>query len=146
MSKRLRLLIVDESRATRQELAALASSEPYIDLIGVAKHGLEAMTLAGRHRPHVVLLTQDLPGLPGLEVARRLKEALPETRIFFLAADSQEQEAALGAGADATFVKGADTIRLLQALREAHSPTAKKGRRPRLPRRKKAAPKIVPWL
>ena len=146
MSKPLRLLIVDDSRAAREELGALLSDESYIQVIGTAKHGLEALSLAEKHKPDVVLLDQNMPGLTGAEVARRLKAANPATRIFFVSADAEAKELAMAAGAEAFFVKGVDSIRLLQALRVAHSPPSRMKRSLRLPRRKNAAPKIVPWL
>ena len=63
MSKPLRLLIVDDSRAAREELSALLSEESHIQEIWTAKHGLEALSLAEKHQPDVVLLDQNMPGL-----------------------------------------------------------------------------------
>ena len=140
------MLIVDDSQACRQELASLLSSEPHIQLVGMAKHGLEAMTLAGRHKPDIVLLDQNMPVFSGVEVARRIKSVLPKTRVFFVAAESEAREQAMAAGAEAFFVKGVDTVELLEALREAHSPRPTAIRSLKLPRKKKAPPKIVPWL
>ncbi|MCI0828027.1 MAG: response regulator transcription factor, partial [Chloroflexi bacterium] len=146
MNERLRLLIVDNSQASRKELGDLLSGESHLQVIGTARHGLEALRLVEKHKPDVVLLEQNIPGLTGAEVARRLKAANPATRIFFVSADAEAKELAMAAGAEAFFVKGVDSIRLLQALRVAHSPPSRMKRSLRLPRRKKAAPKIVPWL
>ncbi len=146
MSKRLRLIIVDDNRAARKELGVLLSGESYIQVIGMAKHGLEALSLAEKHKPDVVLLDQNMPGLTGSEVARRLKAANSGTRIFIVSADADVKELAMAAGADAFFVKGVDSIGLLQALQEAHSPPSRIKRSLKLRRRKKDPPKIVPWL
>jgi two-component system nitrate/nitrite response regulator NarL len=119
MSKPLRLLIVDDSRASREELSTLLSDEPYIEGIWKARHGLEALSLAEKHKPDVVLLDQNMPGLTGAEVARRMKSVNSKTLIFFVSADPEAKESAMAAGAEAFFVKGVDTASLLQALRNA---------------------------
>jgi two-component system nitrate/nitrite response regulator NarL len=117
VSKSLRLLIVDDSRAFREELGALLSEESYIQEIRMAKHGLEALSLAEKHQPDVVLLDQNMPGLTGVEVALRLRAAHSKMLIFFVSADPEAKELAMSAGADAFFVKGVDAAGLIQALR-----------------------------
>ncbi len=97
MSKQLRLLIVDDSRASRHELGALLDGESYIQVIGMARHGLEALSLAENHKPDVVLLDQNMPGLTGAEIARRMKAANPTTLIFFISADIEARELATAA-------------------------------------------------
>jgi len=135
LSKPLRLLIVDDSRAAREELSALLSEESYIQEIRTAKHGLEALSLAEEHQPDVVLLDQNMPGLTGAEVARRLKAANSAARIIFVSADPDAKELAMAAGAEAFFVKGANTAGLIQALRVAQSPVRKAKRVLKLPRK-----------
>ena len=106
MSRRLRVLVVDDSQAYRQELASLLSSESYLRMVGMAKHGLEAMSLAEQHKPDVVLMDQNMPGLSGVEVTRRIKRSFPDMRVLFLAADTEARQAARRAGADGFFTKG----------------------------------------
>jgi len=146
MSKSLRLLIVDDSRASREELGALLSEESYVQEIRMAKHGLEALSLADQYQPDVVLLDQNMPGLTGAEVARRLKAANSNARIIFVSADPEAKELAMAAGAEAFFVKGINTAGLIQALRVAHSSADKPKRTIKLPRKKKEPPKYIPWL
>ena len=118
MSKPLRLLIVDDSMAFREELSNLLSDEPHIEKIWKASHGLEALCLAEKHKPDVVLLDQNMPGLTGAEVARRVKAANSKTLIFFVSADPESKELAIAAGAEAFFEKGVDTASLFQTLRD----------------------------
>jgi two-component system nitrate/nitrite response regulator NarL len=127
-------------------LSALLSEESYIQEIRTAKHGLEALSLAEKHQPDVVLLDQNMPGLTGAEVARRLKAANSAARIIFVSADPDAKELAMAAGAEAFFVKGVNTAGLIQALRVAQSPVRKAKRVLKLPRKKKKPPKTVPWL
>jgi two-component system nitrate/nitrite response regulator NarL len=137
MSKPLRLLIVDDSRDFREELASLLSEESYIQKIWMAKHGLEALSLAEKHEPDVVLLDQNMPGLTGAEVARRLKAAKSNALVIFVSADPEAEELAMAAGAEAFFVKGVNTAGLLEALQKAHTPLRSVKRSLRPPRRKK---------
>lgn len=137
MSKPLRILIVDDSRDFREELAALLSEEPYIQEIWMAKHGLKALSLAEKHEPDVVLLDQNMPGLTGAEVARRLKAAKSKALVIFVSADPEAEELAMAAGAEAFFVKGVNTAGLLEALQKAHTPLRSVKRSLLPPRRKK---------
>jgi len=129
LSKPLRLLIVDDSRAAREELSSLLSEESFVQDVRTAKHGLEALRLAKEHKPDVVLLDQNMPGLTGAEVARRLKAANSDARIIFVSADPDAKDLAMAAGAEAFFVKGVNTAGLIQALRVAHTQSAMPGER-----------------
>ena len=56
--------------------------------------------MAEKHQPDVVLLDQNMPGLTGAEVARRLKAANSAARIIFVSADPDAKELAMAAGAE----------------------------------------------
>jgi len=70
-----------------------------------------------------------MPGLTGVEVARRLKEANSDARIIFVSADPDARELAMAAGAEAFFVKGVNAAGLIQALRVARTQSATPGER-----------------
>lgn len=96
------VLIVDDRVANRRLLEALLAPEGYATLS--AADGPEALALAARHTPDVVLLDVRMPGMNGHAVARALK-ALDETRhipIILIGAevDAAERQAGLDAGAD----------------------------------------------
>lgn len=95
-----------------------------------AQTGQEALRLAARCPPAVVLLDVMMPGMDGLEICRRLREmpALSNTAIIMVSAKAMpsEREAGLQAGADDYITKPFDEVELLGALRRYLKPTAQK--------------------
>jgi DNA-binding LytR/AlgR family response regulator len=97
-------VIADDERLMRDQLRArLAEVWPELQIVGEARNGLEAVELAERHRPDVVFLDIRMPGLSGIEAARRIAQlppaaggdddpALPEI-VFITAYDQYAVEA-----------------------------------------------------
>ena len=119
----IRILIVDDQPQVRQSLAALlelaaSRTRPTIELVGEAKDGQEALLLACKLHPDVVLMDMEMPGMDGLEVTRRIKQLLPTTRVIILTiySGSEAQRCAREAGADDFIVKGASFRTLLNAI------------------------------
>jgi DNA-binding NarL/FixJ family response regulator len=114
----LRLLIVDDFPQVRQDLAAAFKLAGGIEVVGEASDGREAVDLATRLRPDVVLLDLEMPVLDGYEAARRIKRARPSCRVVALTVHGDEaarRNAAL-AGIDDFVVKGAPLKTLTRAL------------------------------
>ena len=101
------MLIVDDNRPFREETAALLSREPDIEVVGRAASANEAMALATRLRPCVVLMDVALPDRTGIEVTRWLKRLPhpPAVLILTLHGDAPYRAAAAAAGADAFLCK-----------------------------------------
>jgi CheY-like chemotaxis protein len=111
------MLIVDDN-LVNQEIYREILGDEYLTVM--AGDGMEAIRLAIRHRPHVVLLDVMLPGLDGYEICKRLR-SLPETRgarIIMASAKAMPSERDLGmaAGADAYITKPFDESDLLAAI------------------------------
>lgn len=111
-----RVLLVEDSEDIRDSLCALLEGEGYQVLM--ARDGYEGLAVALREHPDAVLSDLGLPRLGGLDLARRLRRALPETRLVAMTgrAEAAERDAAKEAGFDAYLIKPADVGQILRAL------------------------------
>lgn len=119
----IRVLIVDDHKRTRAGLRALLTSAPDLEVVGVAADGDEAIVVAARTRPEVVLMDVSMPGMGGVEATRRLLERQPEVRVVMLTsfADERLLLEAVDAGAVGYLVKDADPQEVIGAVRAAAS-------------------------
>ena len=106
-----RILLADDHTMFRQALVTFLKSNPRLELVGQAGDGEEAWRLIQTLRPDVTVLDIAMPGLGGLDVARRNAEAGYPTRIVMLTMHSDHRLAleAADAGADG-FVSKDDTL------------------------------------
>jgi DNA-binding NarL/FixJ family response regulator len=81
---RIRVLIVDDHELVRAGLQALLRADAEIEIVGAAATGAQAIALAHKHRPDVVLLDARLPDLGGAEVCRRLRTVAPGLVVAML--------------------------------------------------------------
>jgi DNA-binding NarL/FixJ family response regulator len=102
----------------RAGLRALVESIDGAEVVGESGEGRETLELIGTLRPDVVLLDIGMPGLNGLEVARRAAEASPRTRVIILSmhAEASYVRQALQAGVAGYLLKGAAVAELPLAL------------------------------
>ena len=115
------LLLADDHPIVRQGLRALLAAETDLRLVGEAAEGLEAVRLAERLRPDVLVLDLMMPGLNGLDVTRHVARRVPETHVVILSMHAHEAYVAeaLQAGAVAYVLKDARAEELMRAVREA---------------------------
>jgi len=126
MSGAIRVLVADDQRAVRDGLVMLVGLLPEVEVVGAAADGAEAVELALRERPDVVLMDLRMPNLDGAEATRRVREGAPETQVLVLTtyADDESLFPALEAGARGYLTKdaGADEIeRAIRAVREGRT-------------------------
>ncbi len=117
----MKILLVEDEMIVREGLRAILKSSPGLSIVGEAQDGEEAIRLAKELTPDLVLMDTKLPGVNGLEAARRIKLELPAVKIFFLSAwvsDLLLQEA-IQCGAVGYVLKDSSTAELLQGLHEA---------------------------
>jgi DNA-binding NarL/FixJ family response regulator len=117
----LTLLLADDHQIVRQGLRAILQTVPEFRLVGEAADGPEAVRLADRLQPEVLVLDLMMPGLNGLEVARQVTRRSPRTRVVILSMHSNEAYVveALRAGATAYVLKESGADELIHAIREA---------------------------
>jgi DNA-binding NarL/FixJ family response regulator len=117
----LRVMIADAQPVVRAGFTAMLDGEPDISVAASTDGAEEAVELADRLRPDVVLLDFDLPGIGGLEAARRIHEGPNGAHIHLLMLASSDGDenlfAALRAGARGVVVKSTDPAGLAQAVR-----------------------------
>jgi DNA-binding NarL/FixJ family response regulator len=115
-----RVLIADDQAAVRAGFAALIAAQEEMEVVGEAGNGREAVDLARRTFPHVVLMDIRMPVLDGLEATRLIcaDPTLADTRVLVLTTFDLDEYvyAALRAGASAFLLKDAGPDELLQAI------------------------------
>jgi DNA-binding NarL/FixJ family response regulator len=80
----MRILIADDNDGVRRGVTALLSSEAGWKVCGEARDGSEALRKARELLPDLILLDVSMPGMNGLEVARLLRQELPEAKILVI--------------------------------------------------------------
>jgi DNA-binding NarL/FixJ family response regulator len=113
----VRVLLVDDQTLFRQGLRTLLSTRPELEVVGEADNGLDALEVAARTRPEVVLMDLKMPALDGVAATRRLRVQLPDCRVVALTTfeDDELVFEALRAGAVGYLLKDAPVTRLVEA-------------------------------
>ena len=117
MSKKIRVVIADDHPMFRSGVAQALKSAGSFDVVGEASNGPEAVQLAGRLHPQMVLLDVNMPGC-GLQAAAAIVRADPSIHVVMLTVSETEQSvnAALEAGAKGYVLKGASSVELVRVL------------------------------
>lgn len=118
-----RILVVDDHELLREGVVSTLESEPDFDVVGQAASADEAMDVALRLRPDLILLDLYMPGRNGLTLLPALRDELPDSRIVMLTV-SEDPEAVTQAfrdGATGYLVKGIRAEAFLDALRSVMS-------------------------
>ena len=116
--KKIRVLIVEDQSVVREGLAAILSFQPEVDVIGQAKDGIEAVEMAEKNHPDVILLDLVMPRQDGLTTIPILKEKVPSAHILVLTsfADNDKVYQAIKSGAEGYMLKDATHQQLFQAI------------------------------
>jgi DNA-binding NarL/FixJ family response regulator len=116
-----RVLVADDHPAYRRGLEAMLRDVGGIDVVGVAATGEEAVDLARRVAPDVVLMDLRMPGVDGIEATRRVIGHDPTVAVVVLTMldDDGSVFAAMRAGALGYLLKGADQDEIVRAIRAA---------------------------
>ncbi|MCI0440142.1 MAG: response regulator transcription factor [Chloroflexi bacterium] len=114
---KIRLMIVDDSPEAADGLCSIFRAHQDIEVVGLANNGLDAVIVAVRLKPELILMDAQMPGIDGVEATRRIKARLPQTRVLFLAVHSTHIDAALEAGADGFLMKDSSRQELLNEVR-----------------------------
>jgi two-component system response regulator NreC len=116
-----KVLVCDDHAVVRAGLRLILIKEKDFQLVGEAENAEQAIELAARHQPDLVLMDISMPGANGLEAIPRLRAAAPQAKVLILTVHDDEAYffQALQAGAAGYVLKGASVSELMAALRLA---------------------------
>jgi len=115
----IRVLICDDQALVRAGFRAILGSRPEIEVVGEAENGAEAVALAERRRPDVILMDIRMPVLDGVEATRQLVAEGSPARILVLTTFDLDEyvHAAIRAGASGFLLKDVTPANLVEAIR-----------------------------
>ncbi len=115
----IRLLLVDDQEMVRVGFRMILQSEPDFSIVGEAANGVEAIEIAQRAQPDVVLMDVRMPKMDGIEACSRVREHRPDTRVMMLTTFDLHDYVhdALRAGASGFLLKDAPAEQLVDAIR-----------------------------
>jgi DNA-binding NarL/FixJ family response regulator len=115
------VLLVDDHQLVRAGLASLIDADPEMLVVATAADGAEALEVALREQPDVVLMDLSMPGMSGEAATAKIVAALPSTAVVVLTAFSDEMRIrdALAAGAVGYLLKDTDPVDLVRGVRAA---------------------------
>ena len=121
MSGDVRILIIDDHPVVRTGLRGMLEGQPDLEVVGEAKDGEEAVELAERLSPNVVLMDLRMPGMNGVTATAQIKERRPDAHILVLTTydSSADILRAIQAGATGYLLKDAPREELFRAVRAA---------------------------
>lgn len=125
MSK-TRVMVVDDHMLVREGITALLSMHEHLEVVAQARDGQEAVALASKHMPDVILMDISMPGLGGLEATVAIRKDQPEAKVLVLSQydDIEYVDRMLKAGASGYVLKsagGAELVSAIQAVARGES-------------------------
>lgn len=120
--KKIRVLLAEDHTIVRQGIAAVLGTESDMEVVGEASNGLEAVDMAKKLVPDVVLMDIGMRHLNGLEATREIKKLLPSIKILVLTMYDNEEWIfqILKAGASGYLIKDSAMTDLTSALRAVY--------------------------
>jgi len=121
MTEPITVIIVDDHRVVRQGVRAFLETHPDITVVAEAASGQEAVHLAARHAPDVMLMDLVMPGMDGVETTRAVKRTSPRTQVIVLTSYHEDEHIfpAIRAGAISYLLKDVAPEALADAVRKA---------------------------
>ena len=118
----IRLLIVDDHPVVRDGLRGIFDGDPEFEVLGEASDGAEAVSLADRLQPDVILMDLRMPGMDGASAIRELARREHPARVLVLTTHDTDSDVvpAIEAGATGYLLKDSPRDALVRAVRSAH--------------------------
>lgn len=118
--KQIRILLADDHGLMRLGLKTLMKVHSDLAVVGGAENGLEAVELARRVRPDVVVMDLVMPVMDGVEATRRIRSDLPDTKVLILTTfgTSVDIARAIDAGATGALMKDTPNDELIEVVRK----------------------------
>ena len=120
---RIQIMVADDHAIVRDGIVSIVAGEKDLQIVAQAGDGVQAVDLAKKHLPDVLLLDLRMPGKDGLEVIAQMQSLQLETRVIVLTTFESEQDIhlALKAGARGYLLKDTPRAELLDAIRRVHA-------------------------
>lgn len=115
----INILLVDDHTVLRQGIAQVIESQEDMHVVAQASNGEQAIEMAHAHQPDLMLLDINLPGIDGIEVARKISAELPDIRVLILTMHRQGEYVieSIKAGASGYLLKEVEMDEMLSAIR-----------------------------
>ncbi|MCM3767303.1 response regulator transcription factor [Neobacillus niacini] len=116
----IRILIADDHHVVRRGLVFFLRTQENIEIIGEAKNGQEAVEMAGKLKPDLILMDLAMPVMDGIEATRRIIETQPHQKIMILTSFSDQNHVipAIEAGASGYQLKDIEPEELVKSIRQ----------------------------
>jgi DNA-binding NarL/FixJ family response regulator len=116
----IRVLIADDHHVVRRGLVFFLKTQKDIEIVGEAKNGEEAVELAKKLQPDIVLMDLVMPVMDGIEATREIKKSVPNVEILMLTSFSDQEHVipAIEAGAAGYQLKDIEPDELVEAIRQ----------------------------
>jgi len=123
VSDKIGVVIVDDIPETREHLSKLLSFENDIEVVGMAASGMEALELATRLRPDVVLMDINMPGMDGIATTEQLSATVPTVSIVMMSVQGEADylRRSMLAGAREFLVKPFSSDELCSSIRQVYA-------------------------
>ena len=120
--EKIRIIIADDHTIFRQGLRMLLAQEDDMEVVGEAADGIEALELAKKHNPDIILLDIAMPTMDGVQVATTIKKHLPRIKIIVLTSYSDDQflYEFLKLGVSGFVLKDSASQELIYSIRKSH--------------------------
>jgi DNA-binding NarL/FixJ family response regulator len=115
----MKILICDDQELVREGLEMLLNLDPDLDVVGTAENGKEAVEIAGKLMPDIVLMDLKMPVMNGIEATRAIRAAYPEIKVLVLTTYDHDEWLfdAIRAGASGYLLKDARREDIINAIK-----------------------------
>lgn len=121
--RKITIVVADDQMLTREGLRTILDLEDDMEVIGVAKNGLEACELAEEHHPDLVLMDIQMPIMSGIDALKRIKQTCPRTAVLILTTflDDEYIIEGMAHGANGYILKDLDGDKMIASVRDTVS-------------------------
>ncbi len=122
MAEKIRILVVDDIAETRENLAKLIGFETDMTIVASAEGGQQAVELAKKERPDVILMDINMPDMDGITATEIIANTVPESPIIMMSVQGEQDylRRSMLAGAREFLVKPFSADELVNAIRHVH--------------------------
>ncbi|HIE65457.1 MAG: response regulator transcription factor [Nitrospira sp.] len=120
--KKIKVLIADDHRVVREGLGAILKTKRDMNVVGEAKNGLEAVQMAKKLKPEVILMDISMPEMNGVEATRLIKKDFPHIGIVALTMHDDDQTIfeLVRSGINGYLLKDSESADIVKAIRSIY--------------------------